>query len=112
MKVRKIIKGNLLNEVEKLRKNKRLIAVTATVEGNDYNLFYQFDDKNGIYILKIIFSKKENHIASIINIFPSANIMERELHDLFGIEFDGNPNMSHKLFLAEDWEDKPPRSDS
>lgn len=110
MKIRTIQKSQLKREVEKL-KNKRLITLTAMVYGLNYHLLYQFDEKGTIFILKMIFPKSKNHVESIINIFPSANIMERELHDLFGIEFDGNPNMDHKLFLADDWKEKPPRRD-
>ncbi|MBL7100503.1 MAG: NADH-quinone oxidoreductase subunit C [Nanoarchaeota archaeon] len=110
MKVRKIQKNRLKSEVKNLR-NKRLITITAMSEGKEYVVLYQFDDKE-LFILELRFPKKENHVDSIIDIFPGANIMEQELHDLFGIEFKGNPNMDHKLFLAEDWEEGPPRRDT
>jgi len=107
MKVKKIQKSKLKEEVKKLR-SKRLIALTAMVEGNEYVVLYQFDDKD-IFMLELRFPKKENHVSSITDIFPGADIMERELHDLFGIEFEGNPNMDHKLFLDDDWKKGPPR---
>ena len=110
MKKRKITKSSLKKEVAKLR-NKRLITVTAMVEGKEYIVLYQFDGKE-IFMLELRFPKKKNHVDSIVDIFPGADLMERELHDLFGIEFDGNPNMEHKLFLAEDWEEGPPRRDA
>lgn len=109
MKVRNIVKSSLKEEVEKLR-NKRLIALTAMVEGEEYVVLYQFDDKD-LFVLELRFPKKENHVDSITDIFPGADIMEREIHDLFGIEFEGNINMVHKLFLADDWEAGPPRRD-
>jgi len=36
----------------------------------------------------------------------SAQIHEREIHELFGVKFEGNPDLS-PLFL-EDWKDLPP----
>lgn len=110
MKTRKITKSSLKEEVAKLR-SKRLIALTAMVERNEYVVLYQFDDKD-LFMLELRFPKKEHHVDSIVDIFPGADIMERELHDLFGIEFDGNPNMEHKLFLADDWKAGPPRRDA
>lgn len=107
MKVKKVTKNKLKEEVGKLR-NKRLIALTAMIERDEYVVLYQFDDED-LFMLELRFPKKENHVDSVTEFFPGADIMERELHDLFGIEFDGNPNMEHKLFLADDWKAGPPR---
>ena len=105
MKIKEIQKNKLKNEVKKLR-NKRLITITAMSEGENYIVLYQFDDKD-IFMLKLKFLKKDHHVDSIIDTFPGADIMERELHDLFGIEFKGNPNMDHHLFLSEDLRGRP-----
>ena len=43
-----------------------------------------------------------------MDIFPSADYYEREIHDFFGVEFEGNPKLHLKLFLADDWKEKPP----
>ena len=107
MKISKTEKSRLKDEIKRLR-DKRLIAITAMSEGTDYIVLYQFDDKD-LFMLELRFPKKDRHVDSIADIFPGADIMERELHDLFGIEFIGNPNMEHKLFLAEDWKRGPPR---
>jgi len=103
-------KNSLLREIKKLR-SKRLITITAKVEGEEYILLYQFDDVKDIFNLELRFPKSENKVDSIYKIFPGADIMEREVHDLYGVEFEGNPNMEHKLFLPEDWEGDPPRRD-
>lgn len=107
MKIKKIQKSSLKSEVRKLR-DKRLITITAMSEGKDYIVFYQFDGKD-LFMLELKFPKKDHHVDSIVDIFPGADIMERELHDLFGIEFKGNPNMDHKLFLSDDWKGHPRR---
>ncbi len=110
MQIAKIKKSALKKEVQKLR-TKRLITISATVEGKDFVLFYQFNDPKDVIMLALKFPKKENQVDSIIQIFPGANIMEREIHDLFGIDFEGNPNMNKRLFLADEWEEKAPRRD-
>lgn len=41
-------------------------------------------------------------IASIADIFPSADYEERECHEMFGIWFEGNPNMGKRFLLDPD----------
>jgi len=52
--------------------------------------------------------KNKPIIPTIIDIFPNAEIYEREIHDFFGIEFKGNPRLHEKLFLPDTWKNKPP----
>jgi NADH-quinone oxidoreductase subunit C len=45
-------------------------------------------------------------LESAVDLWPGAQIHEREAHELFGIGFEGNPDLS-PLFL-EDWKEIPP----
>jgi NADH-quinone oxidoreductase subunit C len=57
--------------------------------------------------LKTKVDRKEPSIKSVNSIWEkSAQIHERELHELFGVKFEGNPDLS-PLFL-EDWHGPPP----
>ncbi|WP_456369026.1 NADH-quinone oxidoreductase subunit NuoB [Geoglobus sp.] len=48
---------------------------------------------------------------SMIDVWPSADYLERELHDLFGVWFDGNPWMGRNFLLAPDTPKNPLRKD-
>jgi len=88
-------------------KNQRLITITAIDEGKNFSLLYHFDVV-GVKTLKLSIRKSKPTIPTIIDIFPAAEIYEREIHDFFGIEFKGNPRLDEKLFLPDTWENKPP----
>jgi len=47
---------------------------------------------------------------SVVPVWPTANWHEREIFDLFGIRFEGHPNM-RRIMLPEDWEGYPLRKD-
>ena len=45
--------------------------------------------------------------TTITNIYPGAQYYERDVHEFFGVEFEGNPDSYKQLFL-ENWDDIPP----
>lgn len=97
---------SLKSKIKKF-KGKRLIAIVCKDE-KDFFLDYFFDSNGKVFRLKVKLSKQKPIIDSIVDIFPSADYFEREIHDFFGVEFKGNPKLHLKLFLPEDWKAKPP----
>ena len=57
-------------------------------------------------IVKVRIPRDNAKIPTAINIWDHAQVYEREVHEFFGIEFLGNPDLS-PLFL-HNWKDLPP----
>jgi NADH-quinone oxidoreductase subunit C len=97
-----------------------------------YNKEYDFDFlfcltcidwKTHLNMVYHLLSKKHRHaivlkakiadinkpeIATVCDIYQTANFHEREVYDLFGVNFKGHPDM-RRLFLDESWDGYPLR---
>jgi len=49
-------------------------------------------------------------IASVVELFPGADFPEREVYDMFGVIFDGHPDL-RRILMPEDYEGHPQRRD-
>jgi NADH-quinone oxidoreductase subunit C len=52
----------------------------------------------------------EPHIPTVVDLFPTADFQEREVYDMFGVVFDGHPDM-RRILMPEDYVGFPQRRD-
>jgi NADH-quinone oxidoreductase subunit C len=53
---------------------------------------------------------EDEPVPSVESVWPTANWLEREIYDMFGIVFEGHPNLK-RLLLPEEWQGYPLRKD-
>ncbi len=86
------------NEIFKFRQLIDIAGVDYPDEENRFNLVYLFlSHENNIRIKLIIKFQSEQIINSLTKIFPSANWMEREVFDMYGIKFKNHPDLRRIL---------------
>jgi NADH-quinone oxidoreductase subunit C len=60
--------------------------------------------------LKVILPRENAEVESVCSIWKSANWMEREVYDMFGIQFKNHPDL-RRILMPADWEGYPLRKD-
>lgn len=79
---------------------------------SDFTIVYHLlsFERNGDIRLKVALHGDYPSIASVTDIWPSANWYEREVWDMFGIEVEGHPCM-RRILLPPYWEGHPLRKE-
>ncbi|HAU03026.1 MAG TPA: NADH-quinone oxidoreductase subunit C/D, partial [Porticoccaceae bacterium] len=72
---------------------------------SDFTVVYQLlsMERNDDIRIKVALSEPELNLPTIISIWPNANWYEREAWDMFGVVFDGHPNL-YRILLPPTWE--------
>jgi len=88
---------------------RHLMTITGLDLGENLGITYHFSLERDTIHVRSFVPKTKPVAVSIVDIVPGAILYEMELHDMFGIEFAGNPWKDQKLLLPDDWPaDLPP----
>lgn len=89
-----------LHHVVKLR----FIIASALESKVGFEIYYHFsNDETGLILdLHVILPRKEPEIQSLTSLFEAANWIEREMHEILGINFLNHPNLE-KLISEGNW---------
>jgi NADH-quinone oxidoreductase subunit C len=93
-----------------------LSALTAVdywpQEDPRFHVIYQFSSvsKNLVLTLRVPVPGINPSLPTVTHIYRSANWRERELWDMFGIKFEGHPDL-RRILMPADWEGHPLRKD-
>ena len=84
----------------------RFIIASALHTKRGFEIYYHFsfDASGSVLSLHVILDKEKPHIESLSNMFSASNWIEREMHELFGIDFLHHPNQE-KLLSDGNWAD-------
>jgi NADH-quinone oxidoreductase subunit C len=93
-----------------------LSALTAVdywpEESPRFHVIYQFTSvaKNLVLTLRVPVAGINPALPTISHLYRNANWRERELWDMFGIKFQGHPDL-RRILMPVDWEGHPLRKD-
>ena len=83
----------------------------AGIEARFDTVYHLFSTSKGGTHLKLhVPVPEDDTVPSATSIYPGANLMEREVYDLFGIKFAGHPNL-RRILLWEGFNGYPMRKD-
>ena len=91
----------------------------ASLHGVDYypheprlGVIYELLDMKNVdrVSVKARVSTEQPSIPSVLALWPGADFPEREVYDMFGVRFDGHPDL-RRILMPEDYEGHPQRRD-
>ncbi len=86
---------------------------------------YRIDREQGVVEVDYILRSQRHHhwfrvvvavndtkavLPSVTGLYPTANYLEREIYDMFGVHFEGHPDL-RRILMPDDWVGHPHRKD-
>ena len=89
-----------------------LSCVSGTDDKKDFWVVYHLTSvsENHRAVLKVKVDRENPSVPSVAGVWTAADWHERETYDMYGIVFDGHPDL-RRILLPEDWPGYPLRKD-
>lgn len=71
-------------------------------------ILYSFKSNERVRVKTLI--KEDSDVLTATDLWPTANWLERECYDMFGVQFTGHPDL-RRILLPEGWKGHPLRKD-
>jgi NADH-quinone oxidoreductase subunit C len=86
--------------------------ITAVDYYSYFEIIYQATsyESNRSIVFKTRCPRENPIVPSVVKVWQGADFQEREIYDLFGIKFEGHPNLK-RIFLWEGFDGYPLRKD-
>lgn len=88
-----------------------LVLLTAVdwIEDNQFQLTYLVNNRTKCQDvgIRVMIPRDKPEMESIHDLWPAAATYQRELHEMFGIDFPDSPRLTEE-FILEGWNDIPP----
>jgi NADH-quinone oxidoreductase subunit C len=112
----------LITTVENLKKEltglKAAYSVLMDLSGVDYLkpemrtkvIYFLHNPVTYEKMLVSVYAGRDATLPSVVDLWEGANWYERELFDLFGLKFEGHPDLT-RILMPDDWVGHPLRKD-
>jgi Ni,Fe-hydrogenase III component G len=82
----------------------RIVTITAVDMGKKFEVSYHIDVQSEATSVQVEVPRENASIPTATDLVPGALLFERDVSELFDIEFKGHPDPQH-LLLPDDWPD-------
>ncbi len=101
----KVAKEDLVEAVRFLRDNfnfTHISTISGIDLGENFEILYHMANENCVLTVRALTPRNDPKVPTITGVIPGATLYEREVYDMFGIVFEGHPNLV-RLILPDDW---------